>query len=146
MDQLVDERNVLTWKHLKKQRNSNWLKFGNLLNKQMLSAELNIPEVSEKAAESTEQPETKEKTEDAGDNNNGNIVEKIAEESQSNIEEIEKEGMVRDSENLHDESNTESNSQLNELDSNDESSGIKRSRDDDDTITEEEPATKKTKN
>lgn len=146
LDQLVDERNVLTWKHLKKQRNSNWLKFGNLLNKQMLSAELNIPEVSEKAAESTEQPETKEKTEDAGDNNNGNIVEKIAEESQSNIEEIEKEGMVRDSENLHDESNTESNPQLNELDSNDESSGIKRSRDDDDTITEEEPATKKTKN
>ena len=59
---------------------------------------------------------------------------------------MKKKGWLGDSENLHDESNTESNSQLNELHSNDESSGIKRSRDDDDTITEEEPATKKTKN
>ena len=150
LDQLIDERNVLTWKHLKKQRNSNWLQFGNLLNKLMLGAELNIPEVPEKTAESTEKPEIKDKTEDTKEDNNGNIEENIDPESQSNIEETEKEIIVKDNGDIHeDETNTESTPQLNELHSNDESSGTKRSRnddDDDDAITEEEPATKKTKN
>ncbi|CUM57006.1 uncharacterized protein AC631_04126 [Debaryomyces fabryi] len=146
LEELIDERNVLTWKHLKKERNSNWLQFGNLLNKLMLSAELNMPEAPEKPTESIEQPEAKDNTEDIKVENNGNIEGDLEEKPINNTEEIQN-GVNGNSEDKHeDQNNIKSNPDLSELDSNAETSGTKRSRDEDEAATEEEPVSKKSKN
>lgn len=144
LDGLIDERNVLTWKHLKKERNSNWLQFGNLLNKPMLSAELNLPEPPENPTESTKQPDTESGTEDK--ENVGNIEEKIDGKVKTNSEEIQNELNGNSEEKHEDQINIKTDSDPNEVRTNDEPSGTKRSRDEDEAATDEEPVTKKSKN
>lgn len=144
LDELIDERNVLTWKHLKKERNSNWLQFGNLLNKLMLSAELNLPEPPENPTEFTKQPDTESNTEDK--ENVGSIEEKVEEKVKTNSEVIQNDLNGNSEEKHEDQINIKTDSDPNEVHTNDELSGTKRSRDEDEAATDEEPVTKKSKN
>lgn len=137
-DQLVNDRNVITWKHLKRERQSKWLQFGKLLNKQMLCAEVKEPIPTH--GETPVEPEADQNVED----NKGTP---ILQDDESKIEQgSESESKDDSKDDSKDESTKDPNTSVTDGDINNESGGTKRSLSvDDDNVVNDEHAAKRAK-
>lgn len=141
LNQLIDERNLLTWKLLKRERNTNWLQFGSLLNEQMLSADLKVPEDTEELKPHQESTDQLVDNADATDTIGGSEdrrEDQITSESADKLKSIEP-STSKDPE-------IESNLDINSNSIQNETSATKRGREEDDTTDNDLPATKKSKN